>query len=105
MKIAILGSGAWFECPSIINASDSNQLGNAEIVGIFSDMENAPILLMLRKNTFIPSISTLVNTLNCRKRRRSLVNEIKEVNPDLIVLAGFMRIFEAKFINLLLIEL
>ena len=44
MKIAILGSGAGSNAQAIINATDNNQIGNAEIVGIFSDKENAPIL-------------------------------------------------------------
>jgi phosphoribosylglycinamide formyltransferase-1 len=101
MKIAILGSGAGSNAQAIINASDNNQIGNAEIVGIFSDKENAPILRHAKKKNIYSSISTLVKIVRSieGKDEEVWLNEIKKVNPDLIVLAGFMKILKPKFIN------
>ena len=101
MKIAILGSGIGSNAQAIINAADSNQIGNAEIVGIFSDIENAPILLHARKkDIYSKHIQTSKNSCSIEGKDEELwLNEIQKVNPDLIVLAGFMRILKSKFIN------
>ena len=101
MKIVILGSGTGSNAQAIINAADSNQLGNAEIVGIFSDIENAPILLHARKkDIYSKHIQTSKNSCSIEGKDEELwLNEIQKVNPDLIVLAGFMRILKSKFIN------
>ena len=101
MKIAILGSGAGSNAQAIINATDNNQIGNAEIVGIFSDKENAPILHHAQKK-HIYSKYIYASKDSCSiegKDEEVWLNEIKKVNPDLIVLAGFMRILKPKFIN------
>lgn len=101
MKIVILGSGTGSNAQAIINAADSNQLGNAEIVGIFSDIENAPILLHARKkDIYSKHIQTSKGNCTIEGKDEELwLNGIQKVNPDLIVLAGFMRILKSKFIN------
>jgi len=101
MKIAILGSGAGSNAQAIINATDNNQIGNAEIVGIFSDKENAPILHHAqKKHIYSKYIYASQDTRSIEGKDEEVwLNEIKKVNPDLIVLAGFMRILKPKFIN------
>lgn len=101
MKIVILGSGTGSNAQAIINAADSNQLGNTEIVGIFSDIENAPILLHARKkDIYSKHIQTSKGNCTIEGKDEELwLNDIQKVNPDLIVLAGFMRILKSKFIN------
>lgn len=101
MKIAILGSGAGSNAQAIFNASDNNQIGNTEIVGIFSDKENAPILRHAKKkNIYFKYIHASKDSYSIEGKDEEVwLNEIKKVNPDLIVLAGFMKILKSKFIN------
>lgn len=102
MNCVILGSGKGSNAKAILNAWTNNQLGNAEIKAVFSDNKDAQILevaesysvasRLIELTQFSPFISS--------EDSKSLIKSINEFSPDLIILAGFMKILPAEFISI-----
>ena len=100
MKCVILGSGKGSNAKSILEAWSNKQLGIAQIEAVLSDNKMAPILEiadsysvtsrfieMNSKSAFISSEDSKI-----------LCDAIEEFTPDLLILAGFMKILPAEFI-------
>jgi len=110
MRVVILGSGSGTNAEAILSAASASQLGPTQVVAVYSDVQNAGILEKAAryevKNSHLSSPSQQV-TLN-GESESLWIETIKEDAPDLIVLAGFMRIlkgsllqaFSGKIINL-----
>lgn len=101
MNTVILGSGSGTNCKAILESEKSGQLGSAKVVGIISDHEDAIILkharTMGKQNEFI-SCSPFKTKLD-GIAEDIWIDKIKRYQPDLIVLAGFMRVLKPKFIE------
>ena len=101
MKIVILGSGNGSNALAILKLASENALGEAKIVGVLSDVEDAGILEHAKNhgvsNRFI-NPGTISSKLT-GKFEDSWIDEIKQFSPDLIVLAGFMRVIKQKFLS------
>ena len=101
MRIVILGSGEGTNAVAIMKAAVDQQLGDTEIVGVFSDIKEAMILEHAKSFNFSS------NYLDPGNQKTSIsvteedrwIHSIQELNPDLIVLAGFMRILKPKFLS------
>ena len=110
MRIVILGSGRGSNAEAILKAQQAGRLGAGHVVQIFSDLPDAGILALgLRFD--VPA-----NFLDPAPYKTKLDGEgeqhyiaaILACQPDLIVLAGFMRVlklpfltmFEGKIVNL-----
>jgi phosphoribosylglycinamide formyltransferase-1 len=100
MKVVILGSGKGTNAEAIMNAASENQLANVEIVGVFSDSQDAMILKYAKshsiRNAFLEPGEHKYRLLN--EGEDIWIKTIQELQPDLIVLAGFMRILDSKFL-------
>lgn len=110
MRIVILGSGRGSNAEAILKAQQAGKLGRAKVVQIFSDQPDAGILSLGER------FGVSANFLDAAPYRTKLDGEgeqhyiaaILSCQPDLIVLAGFMRVlkmpfltkFEGKIINL-----
>ncbi len=110
MRIIILGSGRGSNAEAILQAQRAGQLGRAKVVQIFSDRPAAGIL------DLGPRFDVPAHFLDAAPFKTKLDGEgeqhylaaILACRPDLIVLAGFMRVlklpflskFEGKIINL-----
>ena len=110
MRIVILGSGRGSNAEAILQARQAGQLGRGEVVQIFSDKPDAGIL------TLGPKFGVPAAFLDPAPYKTKLdgdaeqhyIAAIMACQPDLIVLAGFMRVlklpfvskFEGKIINL-----
>lgn len=110
MRIVILGSGRGSNAEAILKAQQAGQLGRGKVVQIFSDKPDAGIL-KLGERFGVPA-----NFLDPAPFKTKLdgageqhyIAAILSCQPDLIVLAGFMRVlkmpfitkFEGKIINL-----
>jgi phosphoribosylglycinamide formyltransferase-1 len=110
MRIVILGSGTGSNAEAILNSSANGQLDKAEVVGIFSDVKDSNILKH-SKDFDVPALYIDPGNKNSvinRDQEKNWIYKIKALNPDLIVLAGFMRIlsknilleFDYRVINL-----
>lgn len=101
MRIVILGSGEGTNAVAIMKAAVDQQLGDTEIVGVFSDIKEAMILEHAKSFNFSSNYLDPGNqkTIISVTQEDRWVHSIQELNPDLIVLAGFMRILKPKFLS------
>jgi phosphoribosylglycinamide formyltransferase-1 len=88
-KIAILASGRGSNFEALAKAIDSGML-QAQIVLVASDKPEALVLEKAKAR----GLETLV-----QKDQKLLAEVLKEKSVDYVVLAGFMRILKADFIN------
>lgn len=99
MRIVCLVSGSGSNLQSIINAERTDELGSANVVGVISNNPDAFGLKRAAK----ANIPTRVLSHNDYSSRRAfdfaLIEVLDEFCPDLIVLAGFMRILSEPFVN------
>ena len=110
MRVVILGSGRGTNAEAILRAQEERRLGRAKVVQIFSDRPDAGILLLGER------FGVAANFLDAAPFKTKLDGEAEQhyiaaimaCRPDLVVLAGFMRVlkppflaaFEGKIINL-----
>lgn len=110
MRIVILGSGRGSNASAILQAQQEAKLGRARVVQIFSDQADAGILA-LGARFGVPADfldAAPYKTKLDGKAEQHYIAAIAACQPDLIVLAGFMRVlkmpfltmFEGKIINL-----
>jgi phosphoribosylglycinamide formyltransferase-1 len=101
MRIVILGSGEGTNAVAIMKAAVDQQLGDAEIVGVFSDIKEAMILEHAKSFNFSSNYLDPGNqkTIISVTEEDRWIHSIQELNPDLIVLAGFMRILKPKLLS------
>ena len=100
-KIIILGSGRGSNAKAILEAEAKGQLGPVSTVAILSDKEEAPILDLAKQ------FGTLSQCIPCNPKKARLhpdetnafLEAIQAHQPDLVVLAGFMKIIDSNFIE------
>jgi phosphoribosylglycinamide formyltransferase-1 len=101
MRVAILGSGRGSNAEAILAAQDAGRLGRARVVAIFSDVAGAGILA-LGPRFGIPA--RYVDPAPFRTKLEGdgearFVAAVSAVSPDLVVLAGFMRVLKPGFLG------
>lgn len=101
MKLVLLGSGRGSNAEAILRAQAGGQLGSARVVQIFSDKAEAGILALGQKYgapaTFLDPGPFKTKFDDAGESR--YIDAIRRHEPDLIVLAGFMRILKPRFID------
>ncbi|MEM7672561.1 MAG: phosphoribosylglycinamide formyltransferase [Verrucomicrobiota bacterium] len=103
-KIAIVGSGRGSNAHALLKAESNGTLGEAEIVGILSDREDSGILKHARDF----EKAARYERYSRKTGDAAYLGILDSWAPDLVVLAGFMRIvgngllerWEGKLINL-----
>ena len=108
MKIVILGSGLGSNAEAILKAQHAGRLGSARTMAIVSDKPQAPIL-KLGPRFGIPADAIDPGCFNPQTELSGNIGKlsgfaysiayIRRFQPDLIVLAGFMRIVPPDFIR------
>ncbi len=101
MRVVILGSGRGSNAEAILAAQREGRLGRAKVVQIFSDRADAGILALG------PRFGVPAGFLDPAPFRTKLEGEgearyiaaIRECRPDLVVLAGFMRVLKPGFLQ------
>jgi phosphoribosylglycinamide formyltransferase 1 len=101
MRVVILGSGRGSNAEAILQAQHLGRLGRAEVVQIFSDRADAGILELG------PRFGVAANFLDPAPYKTKLdgageqhyIAAITACRPDLVVLAGFMRVLKMPFIS------
>ncbi len=101
MKIIILGSGRGSNAEAILRAQVDGQLGAGRVVQIFADKPEAGILALGQK---FGVAATFLNPGPFKTKfddegELRYIAEISKCTPDLVVLAGFMRILKPRFID------
>jgi phosphoribosylglycinamide formyltransferase-1 len=101
MRVVILGSGRGSNAEAILTAQKEGRLGRAQVVKIYSDKADAGILALGAR--FGVSASYLdaapFKTKLEGEGEARYIAAINDCQPDLIVLAGFMRVLKPGFLN------
>lgn len=101
MRVVILGSGRGSNAEAILRAEKEGRLGEAHVVAIFSDKPDAGIL-KLGEEEGVPSRFLHPGSFKTKlvgEAEQKYIETIAAEKPDLIVLAGFMRIIKPPFIQ------
>ncbi|MFI3171078.1 MAG: phosphoribosylglycinamide formyltransferase [Eubacteriales bacterium] len=98
LRVVVMVSGGGTNLQAIIDAVQSKQITNTELVGVISNNQNAYALE--RANTHgIPSACVSPKTFDSREEfNRALLATVDEMRPDLIVLAGFLVVIPTEMI-------
>jgi phosphoribosylglycinamide formyltransferase-1 len=101
MRVVILGSGRGSNAEAILSAQKAGGLGSARVTAIFSDVADAGILA-LGPRFGIPSAFVDPAPFRTKLEGEGEVRFIAAVSgakPDLVVLAGFMRVLKPGFLG------
>jgi len=101
MRVVILGSGRGSNADAILQAQQAGQLGAARVVHILSDKPDAGILA-LGARFGVPA--TFVDPAPFKTKLEGpgedrFIEAINAAQPDLVVLAGFMRVLKPRFLG------
>ena len=101
MRIVLLGSGRGSNAEAVLLAQQAGRLGGARVAAIFSDVADAGIL-KLGPRFGVPA--AFVDPAPFRTKLEGegearFVAAVSGTAPDLVVLAGFMRVLKSGFMN------
>lgn len=101
MRVVILGSGRGSNAEAILQAQAEGRLGRARVVHIFSDKPDAGILGLGPRfgvpAAFVDPAPFKTKLEGAGEDR--FIAAVRSVQPDLVVLAGFMRVLKPGFLN------
>ena len=101
MRIVLLGSGRGSNAAAILEAQQAGRLGRARVVAIFADRPDAGILA-LGARFGVPAAfvdpAPFKTKLEGEGEAR-FIAAVQAAQPDLVVLAGFMRVLKPGFLN------
>jgi len=101
MRVVILGSGRGSNAEAILKAQQAGRLGRARVVAVFSDKPDAGILANAALHgvpaRFIDP-APFKTKLEGEGEQR-FIEAIQAEQPDLVVLAGFMRVLKPAFLT------
>lgn len=101
MRVVILGSGRGSNARAILEAQQAQRLGRAKVVQIFADRADAGIL-ELGSHFGVPARFVDAAPFKTKLEGEGEARYIAAINacaPDLVVLAGFMRVLKPGFLE------
>lgn len=101
LKVAVLVSGSGSNLQTLIDAQNAGELP-IEIVGVISNREDAYAIERANKagiNLAVLSRAPSGKRMAIATFEKHALQQLNDWQPDLIVLAGFMRVLSADFIN------
>ena len=101
MNVVILGSGSGTNAEAILTAQANGQLAAAQVVAVYSDSEGAGILeRAARFGVKAQYLSAAPYKTKLEgDAERAWIEAIASEEPDLLVLAGFMRVLKPAFLQ------
>ena len=99
MRVVCLISGDGSNLQALIDWQIKGLLGDAEIVGVVSNKTQAFGLERAKRANIATTVLSHERYPERRQFDRALISVIDNYEADLIVLAGFMRILTAQFVN------
>lgn len=101
MRVVIMGSGKGSNAQAILQAGEEGRMGRARVVHVFSDRPGAGILA-LGPQFGVPA--TYVDPAPFKTKlegpgEERFIAAVRACAPDLVVLAGFMRVLKPGFLN------
>ena len=92
LRVAVLASGVGSNFAALLDASRDDRLAIA-LVGVFSDRPQAPVLSRASAADIYAKAFSPRDFVDRETHERALFAAVDAVQPDLIVCAGYMRIF------------
>ena len=101
MRVVILGSGRGSNAEAILSAQQAGKLGRARVVQILADKPDAGILALgLRFGVPAAFVDPApFKTKLEGEGEERFITSVNAAAPDLVVLAGFMRVLKPRFLN------
>ena len=99
MRVVCLISGGGTNLQALIDWQTKGLLGDAMIVGVISNVASAYGLERAKRASIPTSVLSHRDYANRYLFDQALRSLIDEYDPDLVVLAGFMRILTAEFVT------
>ena len=101
MRVVLLGSGRGSNAEAVLLAQQAGRLGRARVVAIFSDVPDAGIL---GRGPRFGVTARFIDPAPFRTKldgagEERFVAAVSAEKPDLVVLAGFMRVLKAGFLR------
>lgn len=100
MNVVILGSGRGSNAAAILQAEREGRLGNAKVLAIFADQPDVGILKLGGpgiETRYLPA--TAFKSKLSPEEEQAYIEAVAAHRPDLVVLAGFMRILKPPFLR------
>lgn len=100
-NIVLLGSGRGSNAEAVLEAQRAGKLGRARVAGILCDQPNAR-MLELGPRFGIPALYLDPAPFKTKLEgpaEQQYIDQIRAWSADLVVLAGFMRVIKAGFLN------
>jgi phosphoribosylglycinamide formyltransferase-1 len=101
MRVVILGSGRGSNAEAILQAQAAGRLGRARVVHVFSDKPDAGILALGPRfgvpAAFVDAAPFKTKLEGAGEER--FIAAVRACKPDLVVLAGFMRVLKPGFLG------
>lgn len=98
VRLIVLASGRGSNFEAILNQIKLKKL-DAEIVSVFSDKPEAKVLETARANGLVAKAFDAKAYETKVAYERALVNELKDLEFDLVILAGYMRVLGETFLE------
>ena len=98
-RVAILISGSGTNLQALIDQQHQAQLGPAKLVGVFSNRPGAGGLERARRAGIPTAVVDHTGFTARAEFDRAMLAELSAWQPDLLVLAGFMRILTPEFVT------
>ena len=99
LKIVVLVSGGGTNLQAIMDAVEAKTITNTEIIGVIRNNKNAYALERAKKHG-IPAMCISPKDYESREAfNDAFLDELQQLNPDLIVLAGFLVVIPEKVIR------
>lgn len=90
LKVLVLVSGGGTNLQAILDAVEAGTITNTEIIGVISNNQNAYALKRAEAKG-IPAVCISPKAFESREAfNQAFFEKVKEMDPDLIVLAGFL---------------
>jgi len=99
VRIGILASGTGSNAEAIMNACETGRLKGKAIVSVLISNNPDALCLTRAKNHNIPAIICSNAGLEREEHDRNMVKELKKFSVDLVVCAGYMRLFSTYFLE------
>jgi phosphoribosylglycinamide formyltransferase-1 len=100
MRVVILGSGRGSNAEAVLAVERAGRLGSARVVALLSDVPEAGVLALGPRfgvpARFIDPAPFRTKLEGAGEER--FIAAVSEARPDLVVLAGFMRVLKAGFL-------
>lgn len=99
LDVVVLVSGGGTNLQAIIDAVESERITNTRIVGVISNNKNAYALTRAKQHGIHSECISPKDYASREEFNESFLEKLDEMNPDLVVLAGFLVVIPPQMIE------